>query len=102
MIKTLCFSIAFIASVQAEFDIDSLVLTEAPNPYQWVSGQAESKLFLTKDLEEAIGAAVAMNKPIVLIVVGKANCPWSERLLVDVIYKPEFYLEAEKNMFCAS
>lgn len=97
MIMKISLSLVATFSVYAEFNLDSLVLTEGPSPYELVTYQADSKLRMAKDLDEAINLAVQENKPIILIVVGQANCPWSEKLLMDVIYKPEFYEKAQKD-----
>lgn len=79
------------------FDLDSLVLTEGPCHTELVSFKAESNLQFSKDLEQAIQLAHNQNKSILLLIVGGTSCPWSEKLLFDVIYKPEFYQEIQKR-----
>jgi len=79
------------------FHTESLVLTDAPREFELVTFKAESNLKFTHDLDEAIKQACLDNKSVLLFVVGDAQCPWSEKLMLDVVYKPEFYLKAQKN-----
>lgn len=93
----LTFSASLALHAELGFDIDSLVLTEGPCQMELVSFKAESSLQFSKDLEQAIVLAHNQNKSILLLVVGGSSCPWSEKLLFDVIYKPEFYTEVQKK-----
>jgi hypothetical protein len=83
------------------FEPESLVLTDAPCETQMRSFKAEFNLKFCNDLDEALQKACVESKQVLLIVVGSYGCPWSEKLLFDVIYKPEFYLAAQqKFVFC--
>jgi hypothetical protein len=79
------------------FDTESLVLTDAPCQIELVAYKAESNIKFATDLESALQKATIENKAVVLIIVGGNGCPWSEKLLFDVVYKPEFYQEAQKR-----
>jgi thioredoxin-related protein len=81
----------------AEFNTESLVLQDAPCQFDLVSFKAESNLKFCNDLDTAFKQAVIDNKSILVIVVGGNGCPWSEKMLFDVVYKPEFYQEAQKS-----
>lgn len=79
------------------FNVDSLVLTEGPMKFEVVSLKAESQIKFVHDLDQAIKQAHLENKALLVIVVGGNSCVWSEKLLFDVVYKPEFYTAIQKR-----
>jgi thioredoxin-related protein len=81
----------------AEFNAESLVLTDGPRQIELISLKAESHLKMSYDLDQALQQACIDSKAVLLIIVGGNGCPWSEKLLMDVVYKPEFYQEAQKS-----
>lgn len=79
------------------FNIDSLVLTDGPCTIELITEKADAQLKFVKDLDQALKQASVENKEVLVIIVGGANCVWSEKLLFDVIYQPEFYTKAQQD-----
>lgn len=99
MIKSFCLlflQTCLLAAVEP-FNVDSLVLTEGPMKLEVVSLKAESQIKFVYDLDQAIKQAHFENKALLVIIVGSKGCVWSEKLLFDVIYKPEFYTAVQKR-----
>jgi thioredoxin-related protein len=84
-------------SAKEPFNVDSLVFTEGPHGVELVSLKAESQLKFVNDLDQAIKQAHIENKSLLVIIVGGKGCAWSEKLLFDVVYKPEFYSNVQKR-----
>lgn len=91
-----CFAASLLTGFES-FNIDSLVLTEGPVAVELISLKAESQLKFVNDFDQAINQAQLENKSVLVIVVGAQGCAWSEKLLFEVVYKPEFYTEAQKR-----
>lgn len=99
MKKLICLSLALAFQLQAEgeFSIDSLVLSDGPKLVDIISIHNETSANFAKDLDEAIYQAGIEKKPIFLVVVGSSACPWSEKLLFDVVYQNQFLDKASKD-----
>lgn len=89
--------VALTVKADPSFDADSLVLTDAPCQIDLISSKADTSLKVSRDLDSALKRASLENKFVLVFVVGAHGCPWSEKLLFDVVYKPEFYKEAQKS-----
>lgn len=99
MKKLVCLSLATAFQLFAEsgFSIDSLVLSDGPKLVDIISVHNETSANFAKDLDEAMYQAGLEKKPIFLVVVGSSACPWSEKLLFDVIYQNQFIDKASKD-----
>lgn len=99
MIKSFAFFClsAVLLTANDSFNLDSLVLTEGPLTFELVSSKAESQIKFVHDLDQALKQAHVENKSVLVIIVGGKGCAWSEKLLFDVVYKQEFYTQAQKR-----
>jgi len=95
--QVLLLSLLSSVSTVVGFEAESLVLTDAPLEFELVTFKADSNLKFTHEIDEALKQACIENKAVLVFVVGGPQCPWSEKLLLDVVYKPDFYLQAQKS-----